>query len=127
MLPPPPRSPRTDTRSPYPTLFLSYPPAGAAVLADAPGGALSARISRAAGNQVRLPRPRDGPGRRDRDHAPADPPLRHGRRDPVFGYPDRPLGARAGSALQGRRRAAADPAAGRDRTRQPRAPSPTAR
>src|SRR3546814_2443225 len=90
MLPPPPRSPRTDTRSPYPTLFLSYPPAGAADLADAPGGALSARISRAAGNQGRLPRPRDGPGRRDRDHAPADPPLRHGRRDPVFGRSEEP-------------------------------------
>ena len=47
------------------------------------------------------------PRGRGRDHAPADPPLRLRRRDPVLRHPDRAARARPGSALRGRRGAAA--------------------
>ena len=62
---------------------------GAAGLADAPGGALSARISRAAGREGRVPRAGLRQRGRGRGHAPADPPLRVRRRDPVLRHPDR--------------------------------------
>ena len=85
----------------------------AAGLADAPGRALPARISRAAGREGRLPRAGLRQRRRGRDHAPADPPLRLRRRDPVLRHPDRAPRAGPGSGVRGRRRPAAVAAAGR--------------
>ena len=75
-------------------------------LADAPGGPLPARISGAEGGEGRLPRSRPGSRRRGRSDAPADPPLRLRRRDPVLRHPDGALRAGPGSALRGRRGAA---------------------
>ena len=46
------------------------------------------------------------PRRRGRGDAPADPPLRLRRRDPVLGHPDRAVRAGPGPALRGGRRAA---------------------
>ena len=75
-------------------------------LDDAPGRPLPAGIPGDPGGGGLVPRPLLQPGLRRRGDAPADPPLRLRRRDPVLGHPGRPPRARPGRALRGGRGAA---------------------